>query len=122
MTNVVIQNTNRPLPSGLQAVYCDSFACRLRGLMFRHALDPDHGLLLVEGRDSRVDASIHMLFVYMDLGVIWINSDHRVVDTVLARAWHLAYAPRDPARYILEINPARLGEFQLGDHIEFNHV
>jgi hypothetical protein len=82
----------------------------------------DEGLLLVESRDSRLDASIHMLFVYMDLGVIWINSDNVVVDAVLARAWRLAYAPHSPARYILEIRPERMSEFQIGDHVEFNHA
>lgn len=75
--------------------------------------------MLVEGRDSRVDTAIHMLFVYMDLAVIWINSEKIVVDTVLARAWRPAYAPRQAARYILEIHPDRLEEFKIGDHIEF---
>lgn len=87
--------------------------------MFRSKLDHGEGLLLVEGRDSRIDSSIHMLFVYMDLGVIWINSKKTVVDTLLAKAWHLAYAPRQAARYTLEIHPDRLNEFKIGDQIEF---
>jgi len=90
--------------------------------MFRSDLDVDSGLLLVEGRDSRMDTSIHMLFVFMDLGVIWINSDKVVVDTVLARAWRPAYFPRQAARYTLEIHPSRLNEFKLGDHVEFENV
>jgi uncharacterized membrane protein (UPF0127 family) len=122
MNTIQLENTNQPLPSRLQAVYCDSFLCRLRGLMFRSSLAPDQGLLLVEARDSRLDTAIHMLFVFMDLAVIWINSEKVVVDTVLARAWRPAYAPRQPARYILEIHPARLGEFKIGDHIEFKNV
>jgi uncharacterized membrane protein (UPF0127 family) len=114
-----IENTSRPLEQPLQAVYCDSFLCRLRGLMFRSELDRAAGLLLVETRDTRIDTSIHMLFVYMDLGVVWINSAHTVVDTLIARSWRPAYAPRSPARYTLEIHPDRLKEFQIGDHVEF---
>jgi uncharacterized membrane protein (UPF0127 family) len=106
----------------LQALYCDSFLCRLRGLMFRSSLAPGQGLLLVEGRDSRLDTAIHMLFVFMDLAVIWINSEKVVVDSVLARAWRPAYAPRQPARYILEIHPDRLNEFKIGDKIEFQNA
>ena len=64
-------------------------------------------------------ASIHMLFVYMDLAVIWVNSNGHVVDTVLARSWRLAYAPRQAAQYILEIAPDRLADFQVGDRLEF---
>jgi uncharacterized membrane protein (UPF0127 family) len=122
MNTIQLENLNQPLPTPLQALYCDSFLCRLRGLMFRSSLAPGQGLLLVEGRDSRLDTAIHMLFVFMDLGVIWINSEKIVVDSVLARAWRPAYAPRQPARYILEIHPDRLNEFKIGDKIEFQNA
>jgi uncharacterized membrane protein (UPF0127 family) len=122
MKIISIQNTSQPLKDPLQAVYCDSFLCRLRGLMFRSRLAHDQGLLLVEARDSRMDTAIHMLFVFMDLAVVWINSDLTVVDTVLARAWRPAYVPRRPARYILEITPGRLNEFKVGDAIRFDHA
>jgi uncharacterized protein len=122
MKIIRIENGNQPLPAPLQAVYCDSFFCRLRGLMFRTSLPQDQGLLLVEARDSRLNTSIHMLFVQMDLAVIWINSLNKVVDTVLARSWRPAYTPRKAARYILEIHPSRINEFKIGDHIEFQHA
>ena len=34
-----------------------------------------------------------MLFVFMDLAIIWIGFEKIVVDTVLARTWRPAYAP-----------------------------
>ena len=89
--------------------------------MFRSRLAHEQGLLLVEARDSRLDTSIHMLFVFMDLAVIWINSENRVVDSVLARSWRPVYAPRQPAKYILEIHPDRLDEFKIGDRVEFGN-
>ena len=122
MKTIRIENKDQSLPASLHAIYCDSFLCRLRGLMFRSNLAPDEGLLLVEGRDSRIDTSIHMLFVFMDLAVIWINSENIVVDTILARSWRPAYLPRQAAKYILEIHPARLDEFKIGDHVEFQNV
>ena len=122
MKTIRIENKDHALSTPLQAVYCSSFLCRLRGLMFRSRLDRGEGLLLVEGRDTRVDTSIHMLFVFMDLAVIWINSQNVVTDTVLARAWHPFYAPRQPARYILEAHPDRLKEFAIGENIEFVNV
>ena len=119
MKTIRVENKSLPLPASLQAGYCDSFFCRLRGLMFRSHLKEDEGLLLVEGHDSRIDTSIHMLFVFMDLGVIWINSKNEVVDTVLARSWRPIYLPRQAARYTLEIHPGRLSEFKIGDQVEF---
>ena len=90
--------------------------------MFRSSLPQNEGLLLVERRDSRLDTSIHMLFVFMDLAVVWINSEYTVVDTVVAHAWRPFYAPGRPARYILEIHPDRWKEFSIGDQVEFHHA
>jgi len=122
MKTIRLENKNQPLPSPLHALYCDSFLCRLRGLMFRSSLAPDKGLLLVEAHESRLDTSIHMLFVFMDLAVIWLNSEKVVVDTVLARPWWPAYTPHQPARYILEIHPERLNDFKIGDRVEFQNA
>jgi uncharacterized membrane protein (UPF0127 family) len=121
MKTIRLENNNQPLQSPLHALYCDGFLCRLRGLMFRSSLASDQGLLLVESRESRIDTAIHMLFVFMDLAVIWINSEKVVVDTVLARTWRPAYAPHQPATYILEIHPDRLNEFKIGDRVEFQN-
>ena len=122
MKTIRLENKTHPLPAPLQAIYCESFFCRLRGLMFRSSLAQAEGLLLVEARNSRLDTSIHMLFVPMNLAVIWINSGYTVVDTVLARSWRPAYAPRQAARYVLEIHPSRLNEFTIGDQVEFQNV
>ncbi|OGO27029.1 MAG: hypothetical protein A2Z16_01490 [Chloroflexi bacterium RBG_16_54_18] len=54
----------------------------------------------------------------MDLAIIWINSDYIVVDKEIARSWRLAYTPRLPACYILELSTEWLSEFQVGDRIE----
>jgi uncharacterized membrane protein (UPF0127 family) len=87
--------------------------------MFRKRLEPDDGLLLVQGKhDSRIDTSIHMLFVPFDLTVVWINTDMTVVDKVIAKAWRPAYAPAKPACFILEIHPGRWDDYQVGDKVE----
>lgn len=80
----------------LTAQYCQSFTCQLRGLTFRRQLAPHWGLLLVQPRQSRLEAAIHMMFMWIDLAVIWLNSEGEVVDTRLARRWRLAYVPRRP--------------------------
>jgi len=90
--------------------------------MFRNSLDQEEGLLLVQRRETKSDASIHMLFVGMDLGVVWLNSSRIIVDKVLAKSWKLFYAPKDPARYVLEIHPDRLSEFELGDELSFEEI
>lgn len=120
---IFVRNLTQPDLSPARVKYCDSFLCRLRGLMFRNRLDRDEGLLLVQGkRDSRVESSIHMLFVPFDLNVVWINADMTVVDKVIAKAWRPAYIPAVPACYILEIHPERREDYQTGDKVEFQDV
>jgi uncharacterized membrane protein (UPF0127 family) len=116
---IAINNRNRTVEGVLLIKYCDTFFMQLRGFTFRSRLEPDEGLLLVGRRDSRLDSSIHMLFVPFDLSVIWINSDMQVVDKVLARSWRPAYFSKKPARYVLEIHPDRWGDFEIGDGVEF---
>ena len=120
---IFVCNQNQPNLSPASVKYCDSFLCRLRGLMFRERLEPDDGLLLVQGnRDSRLDTSIHMLFVPFDLTVVWINTGLTVVDKVIARAWRPVYISAKPACYILEIHPNRWDDYQIGDKVEFQDV
>lgn len=119
---ISIQVSNKTKVQPIRAKYCVSFLCRLKGLMFHKELAPQEGLLLVQPRDSRMDSSIHMLFVWFDLGVVWIDSQMTVVDTVLAKAWRPAYVPKAPARYVLEIRPERLAEFHPGDIVTFEHA
>ena len=122
LRSITVENLSRPSHSPARVVYCESFVCRLRGLMFRSGLGMDEGLLLVEGRDSRIDSSIHMFFVPFDLAVFWIDSSLTVVDKIIARSWKPAYLPRRPARYILEIHPTRLDEYEVGDTIKFQNA
>lgn len=119
MRDVVIVNKNSPLRSGLRAGYCASFMCRLRGLMFRKEIPDDWGLLLVQGSESIVNSAIHMFAVPFDLGVIWINEIGDVVDLAEVKRWVGVKSPKKPAKYILEVTPSRLKEFNLGDRIEF---
>jgi uncharacterized membrane protein (UPF0127 family) len=119
---IIVQNKHRKVKSPVPIKYCDSFLSQLRGFTFHSHLSPDEGLLLVGTRDSRLDSSIHMLFVSFNLTVIWIDSTMRVVDKVLARSWRPAYFSKQPAKYVLEIHPERWGEFEIGDTVEFHDI
>ena len=119
---IFVCNRTHPVQDMPRIQWCGSFFARLRGLMFRQDLGRDEGLLLANASDSRLDASIHMLFVPFDLAVFWINSDMHVVDKLIARSWRPAYFPKDAARYTLEIHPDRFEDFSIGDQVEFQNA
>jgi uncharacterized membrane protein (UPF0127 family) len=116
---IVVENKNRLIDRLPHIKYCDTFLTQLRGLTLRPELSLDEGLLLVGTRDSRIDSSIHMLFVSFDLTVVWINSHMQVVDKIVAKSWRPAYFSKQPARYVLEIHPDRWGDYEIGDTVQF---
>lgn len=119
---ITIENKNRSIQGVLHIKYCDTFLSQLRGLTFRSSLARDEGLILVGRHDSRIDSSIHMLFVPFDLAVIWIDSAMQVVDKVLAKSWRPAYFSKQPAKFALEIHPERWGDFEIGDGVKFRNA
>jgi uncharacterized membrane protein (UPF0127 family) len=122
MKNIRVFNQTHPEFKPIRAKYCQSFFCQLRGLMFTPKLPENEGLLLVQGSDSRMNSSIHMMFMRIDLGVIWINSEYTVVERVLARRWKLGYIPKQPAKYVLETNISSLNDFNIGDKVSFEET
>ena len=120
MKYIKITNQSHPEVKPILAKFCQSFFCQLRGLMFTKILPDRRGLLLVQNADSRINSSIHMMFMWMDLAVIWINKDFLVVDTVLAKRWKVAYLPKQPAKYVLEMAESNLGDFNIGDKVHFS--
>jgi uncharacterized membrane protein (UPF0127 family) len=99
--------------------WCSSFLCRLRGLMLRGRLAPDEGLLIVFPGESATGASLHMFFMRFAIAAVWLDSQFQVVSACLARPWRPYYAPKRPARYVLEAPPALLGRIAVGDRMAF---
>lgn len=105
-----------------RARWCASFWCHFRGLQFVRHLPEEQGLLFVTGRDTIAHATIHMLFMFFSIAVVWIDSSGRVVDKQLAKPWRLAYAPKQAAQYYVEANVSLLDRVQIGDELRFDEV
>jgi hypothetical protein len=102
--------------------YCADSLCRLRGLTFRRRVGDDEGLLLVGRRESRLDAAIHMFFVFFPIAVVWLDGRRRVVDVQLARPFRPFYVPQAPAKDILEGPPALIESVHVGDRLHFSEA
>ena len=114
---LVNRTTGETLAS--QVRVCDTFWRRLRGLMFRPALDPDEVYVFGYARESTAETSIHMFFVFFPIAVLWLDASQRVVDKVLAKPFRPYYAPRQPAQYFVEGMPGLLEGARLGDELTF---
>ena len=89
--------------------YCGTFISKLNGLMF--VKSPGEGAFLPDVRD------IHMNFVRFNLRVIWLDSDFRVVSSVIARKWRLYYGQKE-ARHVLELPVGNHSKLKRGQKLE----
>lgn len=115
----VAKNETRGVTLVRRVWRADNFVTRLRGLTFRHRLGDEEGLLLVGRSESRVEAAIHMFFVFFPIGVLWLNRENRVVDKLVAHPFRPFYAPQAPAIAVLECQPRVLEWVETGDKIRF---
>ena len=91
---------------------------RRRGLMHRHTLADDRGMLLVYPKSG--DHRIWMKNVPILLQIFWIDDDYRIihhrrVEPCVADPCPIFAAP-EPSRYILELNDASR-KIEVGDRV-----
>ena len=118
----VLTNQSKPDNADLEIRICLDFFSRLMGYMFHRPIGEREGILLSYPRESRLESSIHMLFMNFDLAVIWLNGEFKVVDKTLARRWRLFYASSKPAGHVLEIHPKHLDTISIGDQLVVKHA
>jgi len=117
LKTIKVRKTSRP-HSILNVKYCDTFLSKLTGLMFSKEMKPDHGLMIAEQIESRMNTSIHMLFMNYNITVLWLDREMVVVDKTLAKMWVPVYIPTKPAKLVLELHSSKFSEYQIGDKLE----
>jgi len=96
----------------------DSFIKRLKGLMFARSISKNEGAFFINKFESVVDSSIHMLFMNFDLAVFWLDKNNYVIDKIIAKKWHLFYAPKKPAKTIIETHHYNFEKINIGEQLQ----
>ena len=116
MKTVKIKQSSSPFAI-VNVKYCDTFFSKLIGLMFSRKLKQDHGIVLAEKNETRVNTTIHMMFMNYDLAILWLDKQMVVIDKVLAKKWVPIYIPKKPAQYVLELHHSKYSEYSIGDKL-----
>lgn len=73
------------------------------GLMFSRRSKFNYCLIFTRPTSSILGSSIHMMFVFYPITVIFLDENKKVVDIKKKAIPFWFYAPKKPAKYILEM-------------------
>ncbi len=104
------------------ALLCDSFWRRLRGLLACPPEDLGRGALFICHAEGRLVASVHTLGLRRCIGLVWLDARRVVVDLRVAPPWQLPFSPSAPAMYCLEGEPAITERLRPGDQLVFSEA
>jgi len=91
---------------------------KILGLMFKRKIGP---MFFEFNRESKYDSSVHTLFVFQPIDLVYLDSNWKVVDIIKTKQFFPYYAPKTPAKYLLEL-PQRMGEhFKIGEKLEYEY-
>ena len=111
---------NKHIVLAEKARYLDNFLFKARGLMFSKPLRGGSGLVLVADNEGVLETTIHMLFVFFPIDVVWLNSKKIVVDIKRGVSpFTLNLAPQKSAKYVLELPKGASKSTKVGDKILF---
>lgn len=101
----------------------EKFFFKARGLMFTMPLKKGRAIILEADEEGVLSTTIHMIFVFFPIDVIWLNIEKKVVDVkrdVLPFSPWLS--PRDPAKYVVELPSSSAKHVKIGDFLKFNEI
>lgn len=114
MQKVDISHKNKILAKQV-AVYKNIF---LRSLGLRFSRDRNKALILASEKESIHETTIDMYFVFSPIDVLWLDSDHNVVDIrKKVKPFTGPTKPRKEAKFVVELPEGRIENVKLGDKI-----
>ncbi|HLC92688.1 MAG TPA: DUF192 domain-containing protein [archaeon] len=97
----------------------DSFS-RFRGLMLENKENFDYALVFVLAGETKIGASVHMMFVAFPIDIAYLDSQKKVVDTATLQPWILNYTPKAAAKYFVELPIGAAKGISIGNRLEWD--
>jgi hypothetical protein len=99
--------------------FAKTFFEKFKGLMLESEKNFDYALIFVLGSETRIGASVHMLFVFFPIDIIFLDENKKVVDKASLKPWVLNYTPKKPAKYLIEMPKSMGNKIKIGDKLEW---
>lgn len=102
-----------------RAKYITGFFGKAKGLMFSKIKD----LVFELTEENKKEASIHMLFVFNKIDVVWLDDNKVVVDIKRGLKPFFGFGiPKKDAKYVIELPNNNSKGLQEGDQLEFKDL
>jgi uncharacterized membrane protein (UPF0127 family) len=98
----------------------DSGFERMKGLMFEDQTKFDYALVMVMPKEGRIEASIHMMFVFFPIDVLFLDSNKKIVDIVTLNPFHLNHTPKKASKYVIELPAKSAKSAKIGDFVSWS--
>jgi uncharacterized membrane protein (UPF0127 family) len=92
---------------------------RTKGLMFEKEKNFDYALVFSFPAESRIGTSLHMLFVFFPVDVIFLNKNKEVVDKAVLEPFTPNYTPKKAAKYVIEMPKGKTKGIKIGQKINW---
>jgi len=105
-----------------KARHAKNFLEKFFGLMLVRAKEFDYALVFHLEKESRLNASIHSMFMLMQIDVLWLDSRKKVVELKQGlKPWVLNVTPKKKAKYVVELRngTVRKKKIKLGQKINW---
>ncbi|MEK6959151.1 MAG: DUF192 domain-containing protein [archaeon] len=92
---------------------------RTKGLMFEEEKNFNYALVFDMPYESSIGSSIHMIFVFFPIDVLFLDSKKTVVDKVTLTPFMPNYTPKKAAKYVIEMPKGKAAKIKVGDKADW---
>jgi len=92
---------------------------RTKGLMFEEKKKFNYALVFDFPNESRIGCSLHMLFVFFPIDVLFLDKNRIVVDKVTLEPFTPNYTPKKAAKFVIEMPKGKAKSIKVGQKIDW---
>ncbi|MFA5930757.1 MAG: DUF192 domain-containing protein [archaeon] len=92
---------------------------RTKGLMFEDKKKFNYALVFDFPFESRVRTSLHMIFVFFPIDVLFLDKQQKIVDKVTLQPFIPNYTPKKAAKFVIEMPHGKAKLAKIGQKVEW---
>lgn len=97
---------------------CNTIFSKFKGLIFTRKLKNKQGIIIPLNQEKISQAAIHMLFVFYNIDVLWLDKDYKIVDLRRNLKPFTFAKPRNKAKYIVELPADSTSNINIGSKLQ----